>query len=56
MLAQYGRLFAIDLPGFGASERRDELTSPRTMGGFPGELIAEADLGKAHLVAPDVGT
>jgi pimeloyl-ACP methyl ester carboxylesterase len=56
MLAQYARLFAIDLPGFGASERRDELMSPRAMGGFLAELIAEADLGKTHLVAPDVGT
>jgi pimeloyl-ACP methyl ester carboxylesterase len=56
MLAQYARLFAVDLPGFGASERRDELMSPRAMGGFLAELIAEADLGKTHLVAPDVGT
>jgi pimeloyl-ACP methyl ester carboxylesterase len=56
MLARYGRLFAIDLPGFGASERRDELMSPRAMGGFLAELIAEAGLGKTHIVAPDVGT
>jgi len=55
-LAQHARLFAIDLPGFGASERRDDLMSPRGMGGFLAELIAEADLGKAHIVAPDVGT
>jgi pimeloyl-ACP methyl ester carboxylesterase len=55
-LARYARLFAIDLPGFGASERRDELMSPRSMGGFLAELIAEADLGKTHIVAPDVGT
>ena len=56
MLARHARLFAIDLPGFGASERRDELMSPRAMGGFLAELIAEADLGRTHLVAPDVGT
>jgi pimeloyl-ACP methyl ester carboxylesterase len=49
-------LFAIDLPGFGASERRDDLMSPRAMGGFLAALIAEADLGKSHIVAPDVGT
>jgi pimeloyl-ACP methyl ester carboxylesterase len=55
-LAQHARLFAIDLPGFGASERRDELMSPRAMGGFLAELIAETDLGTAHVVAPDVGT
>ncbi|MBV9943230.1 MAG: alpha/beta hydrolase [Solirubrobacterales bacterium] len=55
-LAQHARLFAIDLPGFGASERRDDLMSPRAMGGFLAELIADADLGKTHIVAPDVGT
>jgi pimeloyl-ACP methyl ester carboxylesterase len=55
-LAQHARLFAIDLPGFGASERRDELMSPRAMGGFLAELLAETDLGTAHVVAPDVGT
>ena len=56
MLAQHARLFAIDLPGFGASERRDELMSPRAMSGFLAELIGEAELAKTHLVAPDVGT
>ena len=55
-LAEHGRLFAIDLPGFGASERRDDLLSPRAMGRFLSELIAEADLGRPHIVAPDVGT
>jgi pimeloyl-ACP methyl ester carboxylesterase len=55
-LAEHARLFAIDLPGFGASERRDDLLSPRAMGGFLAELIAEADLGTPHIVAPDVGT
>jgi pimeloyl-ACP methyl ester carboxylesterase len=56
ILAEHARLFAIDLPGFGASERRDDLLSPRAMGGFLAELIAEADLGRPHIVAPDVGT
>jgi pimeloyl-ACP methyl ester carboxylesterase len=55
-LAEHARLFAIDLPGFGASERRDDLLSPRGMGGFLSELIVEADLGRPHIVAPDVGT
>jgi pimeloyl-ACP methyl ester carboxylesterase len=55
-LAVHARLFAVDLPGFGASERRDELLSPRAMGGFLAELILEADLGRPHIVAPDVGT
>ena len=46
-LAEHARLFAVDLPGFGASERRDDLLSPRAMGGFLARLIAEADLGPA---------
>jgi pimeloyl-ACP methyl ester carboxylesterase len=53
-LSGHARLFAVDLPGFGASERRDDLLSPRAMGGFLAQLIAEADLGRPHLVAPDV--
>jgi pimeloyl-ACP methyl ester carboxylesterase len=55
-LAKHARLFAMDLPGFGASERREDLLSPRAMGGFLTELIDEADLGAPHIVAPDVGT
>jgi pimeloyl-ACP methyl ester carboxylesterase len=55
-LAEHARLFAVDLPGFGASERRDDLLSPRAMGGFLARLIAEVDLGRPHIVAPDVGT
>ena len=54
-LGEHARLFAIDLPGFGASERRDDLLSPRGMGGFIAGLVAEVGLGKPHLVAPDVG-
>ncbi len=55
-LAEHARLFAVDLPGFGASELRDDLLSPRAMGDFLAQLIAEAELGMPHLVAPDVGT
>ncbi len=55
-LAENARLFAIDLPGFGASERRDNLLSPRAMGDFLTNVIAEVDLGRPYIVAPDVGT
>jgi pimeloyl-ACP methyl ester carboxylesterase len=55
-LAEHARLFAVDLPGFGASERREDLLSPRAMGGFLAGLVAEADLGRVHIVGPDVGT
>jgi len=33
-LAEHTHLVAIDLPGFGHSERRDVLLSPRAMGEF----------------------
>jgi pimeloyl-ACP methyl ester carboxylesterase len=55
-LAEHARLFAVDLPGFGASERRGDLLSPRGMGGFLAQLVDEADTGRPHIVAPDVGT
>jgi pimeloyl-ACP methyl ester carboxylesterase len=55
-LAPHARLFAVDLPGFGASETREELLSPRAMGEFLAALIAEVGLERTHIVAPDVGT
>src|SRR6266576_694791 len=39
-LAEQARLVAIDLPGFGHSQRRDALLSPRAMGEF---LVCVAD-------------
>src|SRR6516162_7420956 len=54
-LGEHARLFAVDLPGFGASERRVDLLSPRAMGDFLATLITEVDLGRPHIVAPDVG-
>ncbi|HET7047460.1 MAG TPA: alpha/beta hydrolase [Solirubrobacteraceae bacterium] len=56
LLGRRFRLFAVDLPGFGASERRDDLLSPRAMGAFLLRLVDECELGRPHLVAPDVGT
>jgi pimeloyl-ACP methyl ester carboxylesterase len=55
-LAQTARLVAIDLPGFGQSEGREDLLSPRAMGSFLLRLIDEWGLGQPHLVGPDVGT
>ena len=55
-LAEHTHLVAIDLPGFGRSQRRDELLSPRAMGDF---LVRAADafgLDNPHVVGPDVGT
>jgi pimeloyl-ACP methyl ester carboxylesterase len=56
LLAPRARLFAVDLPGFGASERRDDLLSPQAMGEFLVRLVEECALGRPHIVAPDVGT
>ncbi len=55
-LASLARLVALDLPGFGRSERRDDLLSPRAMGEFLVRFVAESGLDRTHLVAPDVGT
>ena len=55
-LAQTARLVAIDLPGFGQSEGRADLMSPRAMGSFLLRLISEWGLGHPHVVGPDVGT
>jgi pimeloyl-ACP methyl ester carboxylesterase len=55
-LAEHAHLVAIDLPGFGHSQRRDALLSPRAMGEF---IIRAADaLGfeNPHVIGPDVGT
>jgi pimeloyl-ACP methyl ester carboxylesterase len=55
-LAEHARLVAIDLPGFGHSQRRDALLSPRAMSEF---IIAAADafgLEHPHLVGPGTGT
>jgi pimeloyl-ACP methyl ester carboxylesterase len=55
-LAERFHLVAIDLPGFGQSERQLDLLSPSAMGGFLVQLVKEWDLGPVHFVAPDVGT
>ncbi|MCU1493205.1 MAG: hypothetical protein JWO62_969, partial [Acidimicrobiaceae bacterium] len=55
-LAERFHVVAIDLPGFGQSERQLDLLSPSAMGGFLVQLVREWDLGPVHFVAPDVGT
>jgi pimeloyl-ACP methyl ester carboxylesterase len=55
-LSERARLVAIDLPGFGKSEARDDLYSPRAMSAFLIKLIDEWDLGQPHVFGPDVGT
>jgi pimeloyl-ACP methyl ester carboxylesterase len=55
-LAERARLVAVDLPGFGQSDGRQDLMSPRAMGQFLVQLIGEANLDVPYLVAPDIGT
>jgi pimeloyl-ACP methyl ester carboxylesterase len=56
ILAEQANLVAIDLPGFGKSERRDDLLSPSGMGDFLLRLIDEWGLDAPHVVGPDIGT
>jgi pimeloyl-ACP methyl ester carboxylesterase len=55
-LARQFHVVAIDLPGFGQSERQLDLLSPSAMGAFLVQLVREWNLGPVHFVAPDVGT
>lgn len=55
-LAAQARLIAVDLPGFGQSERRESLLSPRDMGHFIVRLAEEFGLDSPHVVGPDVAT
>ena len=50
------RVVAIDLPGFGHSDGREELIAPDAMGAFLARLIDEWGLDAPHVVGPDVGT
>ena len=55
-LAEHAHLVAIDLPGFGHSQRRDELLAPRAMGEFVIRVVDAFGLDKPHVVGPDIGT
>ena len=49
-------LISVDLPGFGQSESRSELMSPRTMGEFIPKMLTALGLDRVHAIGPDVGT
>jgi pimeloyl-ACP methyl ester carboxylesterase len=55
-LAQHAHLVAVDLPGFGHSERRNDLLAPRPMGEFVIRVADTFGLESPHLVGPDIGT
>jgi pimeloyl-ACP methyl ester carboxylesterase len=55
-LAEDVQLVAVDLPGFGHSEGRRDLLSPRRMGDFVLRIADALGLEHPHAVGPDVGT
>ena len=55
-LAQYAHLVAIDLPGFGRSQRCDALLSPRAMAEFVLRAADAFELDRPHLLGPGTGT
>src|SRR5262245_23885733 len=55
-LAEQAQLVAIDLPGFGRSDRREALMSPKAMGEFIVRIADTFGLNRPHVVAPDIGT
>src|SRR6476661_925981 len=55
-LAEHAHLVAIDLPGFGHSQRRDALLSPRAMAEFLIRITDTFGLETPHVIGPDVGT
>jgi pimeloyl-ACP methyl ester carboxylesterase len=55
-LAETTHLVPVDLPGFGRSERKDALMTPRAMGDFIVRVADAFRLQKPHVVGPDIGT
>jgi pimeloyl-ACP methyl ester carboxylesterase len=55
-LARQFNLLAVDLPGFGQSEGRADLMSPRAMGEFVVKAAAFFGIERLHAVGPDIGT
>jgi pimeloyl-ACP methyl ester carboxylesterase len=55
-LAERTHLVALDLPGFGHSQRRDALLSPRAMGEFLIRITDTFGLENPHVIGPDVST
>jgi pimeloyl-ACP methyl ester carboxylesterase len=55
-LSEHTHLVAIDLPGFGRSQRSDALLSPRAMGEFVIRLADAFGFENPHVIGPDIGT
>jgi pimeloyl-ACP methyl ester carboxylesterase len=55
-LTDAAHVIAIDLPGFGGSERRESLMNPKAMGEFIVRIADAFRIDRPHVVAPDIGT
>ncbi|MDX6542378.1 MAG: hypothetical protein QOI71_3988 [Gaiellales bacterium] len=55
-LAEHAHVIAVDLPGFGHSEGREDLFTSRGMAGFILKLVDEFQLEQPHAIGPDIGT
>jgi len=55
-LGEHTHLVAVDLPGFGHSQRRDALLAPRAMGEFVVRVADAFGLETPHVIGPDIGT
>jgi pimeloyl-ACP methyl ester carboxylesterase len=54
-LAEHAHLVAVDLPGYGHSDARPDLSPPKAMGDFVIRLADEFELERLHGVGPDIG-
>jgi pimeloyl-ACP methyl ester carboxylesterase len=54
--AALGPVVAVDLPGFGHSEGRDDVLAPEAMGRFIPLVLDAFGLRQPHVVGPDIGT
>jgi len=55
-LAAHAHLLAVDPPGFGKSDYREELMNPKAMGDFIIRIADTFGLDNPHVVGPDIGT
>jgi pimeloyl-ACP methyl ester carboxylesterase len=55
-LAEHAHLVAVDLPGFGRSQRNAVLMSPKAMGEFVIRIADAFGLDNPHVVGPDIAT
>ena len=55
-LTAAAHVIAVDLPGYGGSERREALMNPKAMGEFVVRIADAFGMDSPHVVAPDIGT